>query len=73
LGRSGEVEERKRRGEENGRSGEWEKGRSGEMEERRRSGRQKFQIFNVISVAHGHLVRHRIFFSFFLYFAAKNL
>jgi hypothetical protein len=35
------------------------------MEERRRSGRQKFQILNVISVAHGHLVRHRIFFYFF--------
>ena len=64
---------RRGREEERRRSGEWEKGRSGEMEERRRSGRQKYQISNVISVAHGHLVRHRIFFSFFVFCSKKSL
>jgi hypothetical protein len=42
------------------------------MEKWRRRRPPKFKIRLKISVAHGHMVRHRIFFDFFI-FAGKNL
>jgi hypothetical protein len=75
LGRSGEVEERKRRGEEKGRSGEWEKGRKGEVEKWRREGEvgaRNFKFSTLFLWRMGTWCATEFFF-LFLYFAAKNL